>query len=131
MAVTIFKVFAPNEILFASDLNSSFLQIINGGQDVGDPRTKAANMAGFNLNLDADGNTSIRANTDDQIDVAIGGTDRLRVVAGGVYFNGVLISGALNANRSIDMRTSVIASQLNELEERLAINTEMFSPGGM
>lgn len=47
-----------------------------------DPR----NLGGDVLILDADGDTSITADTDDQIDVEIGGTDRLKYTAGAFAF---------------------------------------------
>ena len=38
---------------------------------------KVQNMEGVELQLDADGDTSITADTDDQIDIKVGGTDRI------------------------------------------------------
>lgn len=77
MAVSPFKTFSGGEILTASDLNSSFSQVFDNGEDLGWPSTKAKDFDGQELILDGDGDTSITAATDDQIDFKIGGTDRL------------------------------------------------------
>jgi hypothetical protein len=44
----------------------------------------ATDMEGRELVLDADGDTSITADTDDQIDIKVGGTDRVRITAAAV-----------------------------------------------
>ena len=41
MAVSVFKTFTAGEVLTASDLNSSFTQITDGGEDLAWPATKA------------------------------------------------------------------------------------------
>lgn len=63
------------EILNPSDLNAEFAHIYNNGQDVAFPATKAVDFNGQTLILDGDQDTSMRADTDDQIDFRIGGTD--------------------------------------------------------
>jgi hypothetical protein len=76
MAVSVFKTFAAGEILTASDLNSS-LSVFAGanGQNVGFPRTSSADFDGQELILDSDADTSITADTDDQIDFKLQGQD--------------------------------------------------------
>ena len=69
MAVTVFKTFSAGEILTASDLNSSFTQITTNGEDLGWPATKAKDLDGNELILDAD------ADTDDRIDFKLQGVD--------------------------------------------------------
>lgn len=81
MAVSPFKVFISGEVLTASDLNSSFSQVFDNGQDLGWPATKAKDFDGYELVLDSDGDTSITADTDDQIDFKIGGADELSLTA--------------------------------------------------
>lgn len=81
MSVSPAKTWIANEILTAADLNSEFLNIYNNGQDIGFPRGEAAAFKGFKLLLDDDGNTSIRADTDDQIDIEIGGVDTYKMTA--------------------------------------------------
>ena len=65
MAVSKFKTFVAGEILLASDLNSSFDQVFNNGEDLGFPRTKDADFNGNALILDADGDSEIVATLDD------------------------------------------------------------------
>ncbi len=67
------------ETLTASDLNAEFNNILNNGEDLAWPATKAKDFNGKELVLDADADTSITADTDDQIDFKIGGTDRTSV----------------------------------------------------
>lgn len=76
MAVSPFKTFSAGEVLTAADLNSSFTQITDNGEDLGWPATKAKDLDGQELILDADADTSIHASTDDELDFKIGGTDR-------------------------------------------------------
>jgi hypothetical protein len=81
MAVTPFKTFSAGEVLTAADLNSSFLQITDNGEDLGWPATKAKDLNGQELVLDADGDTSITADTDDQIDIKLSGSDDFTITA--------------------------------------------------
>lgn len=78
MAVTVFKTFAAGEILTASDLNSSFSKIVDNGEDLGWPATKARSMDRFELTLDDDGDSGIVADTDDRIDLKLSGSDLFR-----------------------------------------------------
>ena len=82
MAVTPYKTFASGEILTASDLNSSFTQITSGGADVVFPALELIDLDGFELVFDADADTSITADTDDQLDFKLSGTDYFRMTAG-------------------------------------------------
>lgn len=79
MAVTVFKTFAADEILTASDLNSSLTQFTDNGEDFGTPATKAHDMDGNELIFDSDADSSITASTDDQFDFRIGGVDSLHI----------------------------------------------------
>ena len=83
MAITVYKTFASGEILTAADLNSSFSQIVNNGADLVFPITEAADFDGYEVILDADQDTSITSDTDDQIDYKLGGTDYFRMTVGG------------------------------------------------
>lgn len=78
MALTVVKTFIAGEVLFASDLNAEFANIINEGEDLVTPATKAHDMNGFEFVLNAPGDTSITADTDDRIDLKLGGTDLFR-----------------------------------------------------
>ena len=79
MAITPFKTFAAAEILTAADLNSSFSKITNNGEDLAWPATKAKDLDGQVLILDADGDTSITSDTDDRIDFACNSFDVVRM----------------------------------------------------
>ena len=88
------------ETLTASDLNAEFDNVLSNGEDLGWPATKAKDLDGKELILDADGDTSITADTDDQIDVRVGGTDRVQftntgldVVSGKLRETGASITG--------------------------------------
>ena len=79
MSVGRVKTWIAGEVLSASDLNSEFNNILNNGEDLGWPATKAKDLDGQELILDSDADTSITASTDDLIDFRIGGTDRTSV----------------------------------------------------
>ena len=81
MAVTRAKTWIDTEILSHTDLNAEFDNILDNGEDVGWPATKTRSMAGFKLDLDSDGDTSITADTDDQIDIEIAGADDFQFTA--------------------------------------------------
>jgi len=70
---------------------SIFITEISGA--VGAPMNRDIN--GDELILDADGDTSITADTDDQIDIRIGGTDALRFTGTALTGNAVATIGAL------------------------------------
>lgn len=76
MALSRVKTWIAAEVLNASDLNAEFDNILNNAISLISPVTAALDMNGFEFILDADGDTSITADTDDQIDFRIGGTDR-------------------------------------------------------
>lgn len=100
MAVTVFKTWSSGEVLTASDLNSSFSQIVNNGEDLGWPASKLKDLNGFELVLDSDGDTSITADTDDRIDFRLGGVDVFKFdgtttsVVNGLTFTGTAAGAA-------------------------------------
>lgn len=75
MALSAVKTWIAGEVLFASDLNAEFANILNNGEDLQTPATKAHDMDGFEFILDSDGDTSLTADTDDQIDIRIQAVD--------------------------------------------------------
>jgi hypothetical protein len=77
MAVSRVKSWVAGEVLLASDLNAEFNSILNNGEDLGFPATKSKDFDSNELILDGDGDTSITADTDDQIDFRVGGIDAL------------------------------------------------------
>jgi len=78
LAVSRSKTWISGEILSASDLNQEFNNILSGGESLGWPATKAKDLDGQQLILDADADTSITADTDDRLDLALAGTDLFR-----------------------------------------------------
>lgn len=94
MAISAFKTFSAGEILTASDLNSSFSQIISNGEDLAWPATKAKNFNGQELTLDGDGDTSIHSDTDDQIDFKLAGVDIFRINTVTSAVNGFDLTGS-------------------------------------
>jgi hypothetical protein len=78
-AVSRLKTWASGETLTASDLNAEFNNVLNNGEDLGWPATKAKDMDAKQILLDGDQDTHVQANTDDRIDFAVGGFDGLRI----------------------------------------------------
>ena len=126
MAVTPFKTFAGGEILTASDLNSSLSQVFDNGEDLGWPATKAKDLNGNELILDVDADTSITADTDDQIDIKVGGTDVVKVTATVVDINGLEL--ILDA----DADTSIHAGTDDQMDFKLGgSDRAFFTTGGL
>lgn len=72
-------IFIEGTTALASEVVANFDHITStNDQLMGTPRTAAWNMAGYELILDADGDTSITADTDDRIDIRIGAVDLFR-----------------------------------------------------
>ncbi len=69
------------EKLFAADLNAEFSHIRNNALSLISPLTGALDFDGKELILDGDADTSITADTDDQIDFRIGGADDFQMTA--------------------------------------------------
>jgi hypothetical protein len=82
MAIARITVWIANDILTAAALNGEFNAIFGAaGQAVSFPRTAAADFDGQTLILDADADTTLRSNVDDEIDIAIGGVDTYLLTA--------------------------------------------------
>ena len=96
------------ETLTASDLNAEFNNILNNGEDLGWPATKAKDLDGQQLILDADQDTHITADTDDQIDFATGGTDRVRMTSDGLdVVSGKLLEGGVSVTGNMRRQAGV------------------------
>lgn len=100
MAVSPFKTFSAGEVLTASDLNASFSQVFDNGEDLAYPATQARDYNGFELILDADGDSSITSDTDDQIDFKLGGTDYF-IFKAGATTNVLDINGSVTTTGAI------------------------------
>lgn len=73
MAVTRSKTWISGEVLFASDLNAEFDNVLDNGGSLAWPSTANKDLNGFKFILDSDADTSIQAATDDRIDFEVGG----------------------------------------------------------
>lgn len=78
MALSALHTWIPNEILFASDLNAEFANILANGEDLGTPATKVHDMNGFALIMDADGDSTIVADTNNRFEVILQGVRLFR-----------------------------------------------------
>ena len=78
MAVSPLKTWIAGEVLTASDLNAEFLHVYDGGQSLGWPATTSKDFDGNILILDADGDSTLTADTDDRLDIALSGIDLFR-----------------------------------------------------
>ena len=74
MALASLKTWAKEKLTF-SDLNAEFSHIRNNALSLISPLTGALDFDGKELILDGDADTSITADTDDQIDFRVGGSD--------------------------------------------------------
>lgn len=71
------KTWIAAEVLSASDLNAEFNNILNNANSLISPITTSLDMNGNELILDADGDTTVTADSDDVIDWKIAGTDSI------------------------------------------------------
>lgn len=81
MSLSRAKTWIAAEILTASDLNAEFNNILNNAITLISPLTAALDADGKEIILDADGDTSVTADTDDQIDFKISGSDDFKMTA--------------------------------------------------
>lgn len=105
------------EILFASDLNAEIDNILNNGEDLAWPATKAKDLDGNELILDSDADTSITADTDDQIDFRVGGTDVLVLTTTQATING---SKVMTQNDLQRQGITGAAAKIADVEYRVA-----------
>ncbi len=94
-------------------------------------------LNGVELILDADADTSITADTDDQIDIKISGADDFRFTANQLNVlpgSTLLISGTLDANATVidldaDNDTSISATSDDEIDLEIGGNAQEFTFG--
>ena len=134
MAISPYKTFIAGEVLSAADLNASFLQIINNARSLISPLTASLDMDGFELILDADADTSITADTDDQIDFRVGGSDIVSITATGINNSGrlrytsstlTLSSGAVTGTRAFHL----IAAESSTSDDFDTLTTTNYAAG--
>jgi hypothetical protein len=109
MAISAAKTWIAGEVLTALDLNAEFANIYGAGQDAwGWPATTEKDLDGQVLWLDSDKDSSITADTDDRMDIALSGADLFRfdgTVATPV--NGIdFIASATGSDVSLTMTSS-------------------------
>lgn len=85
MAITLPYTANDGEIPTGANFMANFNQLNNNPIDFWSPATKAVDMNGFELILDADADTSVTADTDDQIDFRVGAEDVLSILEDGRY----------------------------------------------
>ena len=73
--IIVYDVFSVGNFFNRTDSDSRYLNV------AGDTMTGSLDLNGTELVLDADGDTTITADTDDQIDIKIAGSDSLRIKA--------------------------------------------------
>lgn len=78
MALGPVKTWVADEILFASDLVAEFANVYNNGENLATPATKAHDMNGFELTMDAAGGSGFISDTTNRIDVKLQGVDLFR-----------------------------------------------------
>lgn len=78
MALSGVKTWNAGEILFASDLNAEFSNILTNGEDLSTPATKNHDMDGNELLLDSDADSSISSTSDDVVVLKAQGVDLFR-----------------------------------------------------
>ena len=81
MALSRVKTWIAGEILSAADLNAEFNNILSNADSLFSPLTGTLDLDGNELILDSDGDTSITASVDDQIDIRVGGADDFQITA--------------------------------------------------
>lgn len=127
MSITAYKTFLPGETLTAADLNASFDQILDNGIGVWSPAEGSVDFNGQVMILDADGDSSLTADTDDQLDLALGGADVLHIVASSgnvdlqpegsneVYINSVTTRNALATTATLQTVSNTTETNLTTL----------------
>lgn len=103
MALSRVKTWIAGEILSAADLNAEFNNPLNNALSLISPLTGALDFNGKELILDADGDTSITADTDDQIDFRLGGADDFKMTAN--LFD-VLSGSSINVNAGASQKVA-------------------------
>ena len=77
MALARVKSWSSGEILYATDLNAEFDSILSNALSLVSPITGTLDLNGNELVLDLDADTSITADTDDQIDFRMAAADQI------------------------------------------------------
>ncbi len=98
MAISRIKVWSSGEVLTSADLNGEINNIILAGTDLVFPAGKAFGMAGFAINLDPLGTSSISASVNGRIDLALAGTTLFRFNTVASAVNGIDLTASATLN---------------------------------
>lgn len=128
MALSRTKTWVAAEILTASDLNAEFNNILDNAISLISPLTAALDADGKEIILDADGDTSITADTDDQIDVKIAGSDDFKITAN--LFD-ILSGSSLNVNAGASLKVAGVATWTKGADVTAATDTLIGIDGNM
>lgn len=128
MAISPFKTWSAGEVLTAADLNSSFTQITGNALSLISPLTGTLDADGNKIILDADQDTSITADTDDQIDFEIGGSDLVSFTASNFRLStaGLMF---INESANANMTTGLTINQGAADDEILALKSSDVAHG--
>lgn len=103
--IIVYDAFSAANFYNRTDSDSRYVNVS------GDTMTGALDLDGQELVLDADGDTSITADTDDTIDIKTGGTDRIRIDDSGTFMKGIT---SAQTNAGIVPRFQIEGSSSNE-----------------
>ena len=103
--IIVYDAFSAANFYSRTDSDSRYVNVS------GDTMTGALDLDGQELVLDADGDTSITADTDDAIDIRTGGSDRIRIDGDGTFIKGVT---SAQTNAGITPRFQIEGSSSNE-----------------
>ena len=87
MSLARVKTWSSGEVLNASDLNAEFDNLLSNALSLVSPITGTLDLNGNELVLDLDADTSITADTDDQIDFRMGAADQIVWSTSAMAFN--------------------------------------------
>ena len=109
--IIVYDVFSVGNFFNRTDSDSRYVNVSGGTM------TGSLDLNGTELVLDADGDTSITADTDDQIDIKIAGSDSVTIKASEIETSGApfTLSNTSNGN-NIDIKTTSSGSLVHALK---------------
>ena len=129
--IIVYDEFSAANFYSRTDSDSRYLNV------AGDTMTGSLDLNGTELVLDADADTSITADTDDQIDIRVGGSDQIKIATGEVAFNDASgdidfrVEGNGNANALfVDAGNDTVICGANTSLGRFGAPLEVTAHGG-
>ena len=115
------------EVLTFADLNAEFDNIINNALSLISPLTGNLDVDANKIILDGDQDTSIRADTDDQIDFEIGGTDKFKMNSSGLFFgNSKFLTQGQSGMFGLSAKVGDVEGRTATLEHNHIIENQVF-----